>query len=146
MILVSHDKTPGVLEPGKKTLDLPATPVAPEFPAILGWWLLPSPTMWRYQFNTTRLFKFLIKPVTVVGLIAEHMFGRLDIADQLFRHWAVVRFATRQENGDQASLSICQCMNLRVAPAARAADSLLLLPPFPPLAERCALMWVESII
>ena len=39
-----------------------------------------------------------------------------------------------------ASASACI---LRVAPSARAANSLLLLPPFPPAAERCALTWVE---
>src|SRR5713101_6633911 len=42
--------------------------------------------------------------------------------------------------------SICECVYLRVAPSARAANSLLLLPPFPPAAERCAFTCVESII
>jgi hypothetical protein len=42
--------------------------------------------------------------------------------------------------------SICECVNLRVAPSSRTANSLLLLPPFPPAAERCALTCVESII
>ena len=37
-------------------------------------------------------------------------------------------------------------MDLRVAPASRATNSLLLLPPFPPDAERWALTCVESII
>ncbi len=50
-----------------------------------------------------------------------------------------MRFAAGQENGDQAAPSIRECVDLRVAPSARAANSLLLLPPFPPDAERCAL-------
>src|SRR6187200_3121138 len=37
-------------------------------------------------------------------------------------------------------------MDLRVAPSARTAHSLLFLPPFPPEAERCAFTCVESII
>src|ERR1700722_16837874 len=37
-------------------------------------------------------------------------------------------------------------MDLRVASASRAADRLILLPPFPPAAERWAFTWVESII
>ena len=57
-----------------------------------------------------------------------------------------VCFASGQQDGDETSLSICECVNLRVAPSARTANSLLLLPPFPPAAERCALTWVESII
>jgi len=44
-----------------------------------------------------------------------------------------------------APFNICKCVNLRVAPSARAANSLLLLPPFPPAAERCAFTCVESI-
>src|SRR5690242_4824908 len=74
------------------------------------------------------------------------MLRRLHPADQALGDRVVVRFASGQQDGDQASLSICECMNLRVAPSARAANSLLLLPPFPPAAERCALMCVESII
>jgi rhodanese-related sulfurtransferase len=35
-------------------------------------------------------------------------------------------------------------MNLRIAPSARAANSLLLLPPFPPAAERCAFSHIEG--
>ena len=57
-----------------------------------------------------------------------------------------MRFAAGQENCDQAAPSIRECVDLRVAPSARAANSLFLLPPFPPDAERCALTWVESII
>ena len=57
-----------------------------------------------------------------------------------------MRFTAGQQDGEKASFSICECMNLRVAPATRTADRLLLLPPFPPEAERWALTWVESII
>jgi hypothetical protein len=47
--------------------------------------------------------------------------------------------------GGEAPFGIFLCVNLRVAPPARAANSLLLLPLFPP-AARCALTCVESII
>src|SRR5580704_12374213 len=55
-------------------------------------------------------------------------------------------FSSGQQDGDQPPLSICECMDLRVAPSARTAHSLLFLPPFPPAAERCAFTCVESII
>jgi hypothetical protein len=44
------------------------------------------------------------------------------------------------------AFSICDCVYLSVAPAARASTRLFFPPPFPPDAERCALMCVESII
>jgi hypothetical protein len=66
-------------------------------------------------------------------------FADFTLRIKAFCDRAVVRFASGQQNGDEASLSICECVDLRVAPSARAANSLLLLPPFPPDAERCAL-------
>jgi hypothetical protein len=66
---------------------------------------------------------------TVVGFVAEHAFGRLHTADQPLGDRAVMRFASGQQDGDEAPLSICECVYLRVAPAARAANSLFVLPP-----------------
>ena len=43
------------------------------------------------------------------------------------------------------AIRIAQCVDFRGASAARATDRLFMLPPFPPLAERCALIEVESI-
>ena len=42
----------------------------------------------------------------------------------------IVRLTAGQQNGEEAPLSICKCVYLRVAPSARAANSLLLLPPY----------------
>src|SRR6202040_2352001 len=80
-------------------------------------------------------------------LVAQHPFRRLHSADQALRDRAIMRFASSQQDGEKAPFSICECVYLRVAPSARAANSLLLLPPpFPPAAERCAFTCVESII
>src|SRR5205814_2684345 len=92
------------------------------------------------------LMQFVAEFAAVVTLVAEQPFRRLHSADQALRDRAIMRFASSQQDGEKAPLSICECVNLRVAPAARAANSLLLLPPFPPAAERCALTCVESII
>src|SRR6266542_624018 len=73
-------------------------------------------------------------------------FRRLHSADQALRDRAIMRLSSGQQDGEKAPFSICECVNLRVAPSARAANSLLLLPPFAPAAERCAFTCVESII
>jgi hypothetical protein len=54
--------------------------------------------------------------------------------------------AVAQQEGKKTSFGITDSMYFRIAPATRASDRLILLPPFPPAAERCALMRVESII
>ena len=83
---------------------------------------------------------------TVISLVAEELGSGLDATDETLGRWAIMRVAPTQEKGKKTAFSICECVDLRVAPAARAADRLFLLPPFPPEAERCALMCVESII
>jgi hypothetical protein len=57
-----------------------------------------------------------------------------------------VGLATGQQDGKKAAFSICDCVDFRVSPAARAADRLLKFPLFAPDAERWALTCVESII
>ena len=85
------------------------------------------------------LIQFVAQLGAIVGLIAEHPLGWLHSADEALRDRAVVCLASGQQDGKEAPFSICECVDLRVAPSARAANSLLLLPPFPPAAERCAL-------
>src|SRR5262249_48780520 len=43
---------------------------------------------------------------------------------------AIVCFTCGQQDGDKAPFNICECVNLRIVPSARAANSLLFLPPF----------------
>ena len=57
----------------------------------------------------------------------------------------VVDVARGQQQNARAPLLIGQRVELARPPAARMADGLEERPPFPPAAERCALMWVLSI-
>ena len=76
------------------------------------------------------LVQFLAEFGTIVGSIAEHAPRWSHSADQSLRDRTIVRLASSQQDSDKAPFSICECMNLRVAPSARAANSLLLLPLF----------------
>ena len=51
-----------------------------------------------------------------------------------------MRLAAGQQDGKKTAFSICDCVDFRIAPAARATNRLFLLPLFAPEAERCALM------
>jgi hypothetical protein len=77
---------------------------------------------------------------TVVGLVPEKLLCRLGPSDQALCAWTVMGFAAAQEDGKKTAFSICDCVDFRIAPAARAANRLLLFPLFAPDAERCALM------
>jgi hypothetical protein len=76
----------------------------------------------------------------IVGFVAEQLSGRLGAADQALSRRAIVLLPTRQQDGKKTAFSICDCVDFRVAPAARASNRLVLFPLFPPEAERCALM------
>ena len=108
-------------------------------------WLFPVAAIWNDRLGSA-LIQFLAQFGAVVCLVAKHPFRRLYSADQALRDRAIMRFTSSQQDGEKAPFSICECVYLRVAPSARAANSLLLLPPFPPAAERCAFTCVESII
>ena len=141
-LVVAGCDAPKVLQSVEGTLDSPAQIVEALRESER---LLPASTIWDDRLSSA-LVQFLAQFTTIVSLVAKHMFCRLHSADQAVRDWAIVRFTAGQQNGDEASFSICECVDLRVASSARAADGLLLLPPFPPDAERCALTCVESII
>ena len=82
----------------------------------------------------------------VIGLVAKKPLRDPAGADDGLGRRTVVRRAAGQQEGNKTSLGISDSMDLRIPPATRASDRLILLPPFPPAAERCALTWVESII
>jgi hypothetical protein len=74
----------------------------------------------------------LAQPCAVVCLVDEQLLGRFSSTDQACGRRAVVRLAAGQQDGKEAAFAICDCVDFRVAPAARAADRQFLLPLFRP--------------
>jgi len=107
---------------------------------------LPAVGFVGYDGGRATLFQPLAQLVAVIGLIPHQLLCGSGSADETAGERVVVRLATAQEDGKRTAFSICKCVDLRVAPAAARPDRLFLLPPFPPAAERCALMCVESTI
>ena len=80
---------------------------------------------WVFAIGRARDHGFsaaICKPVTqlcaIVSLVPEQLFRRLGSADQTFRDRAIVRLATGHEDGKKTAFSICECVDLRIAPAA----------------------------
>ena len=140
--VVAGCDAPEVLQSVERRLDAPAQLVEA---LVEGERLFPIAPIWNDRFGAA-LVQLLAQFGAVIGRVAEHALRWLHSSDQALCERAIVRLASSQQDGDKSSLSICECINLRVSPSARAANSLLLLPPLPPAAERWALMCVESII
>lgn len=68
-----------------------------------------------------RLGAAIVQPVSqlgaVVGLVAEQLLSGLCPSDQARGRWTIVRLAAGQEDGKKTAFSICECMDLRIAPA-----------------------------
>lgn len=54
---------------------------------------------------------------TVIGFVAEQLDGCFGAADEALGRRAIVRLAAGQKDGKKTAFSICQCVDLRIAPA-----------------------------
>ena len=64
--------------------------------------------------------------------------------NQSLRRLAIRGLTAGQEEGERAAPAVAERVDLGRATAPADAEGLNLRPPFPPVAERCALTWVES--
>jgi hypothetical protein len=64
------------------------------------------------------IFQPLPQRCAVVGLVAEKLPGWLGATDEARGRRTIVRRPAGQEDGKKTAFSICECVDLRVAPAA----------------------------
>jgi hypothetical protein len=71
----------------------------------------------RHDGLGAAIFQPLPQVCAVVGGVAEQLGGCLGAPDQAPGGRTIVRLAAAQEDGKKAAFSICQCVDLRIAPA-----------------------------
>ena len=71
----------------------------------------------RHDGRGAAILQPLAQLCTVVGGVANQLGGGLGAPDKALGGRAIVRLATAQEEGKKTALSICQCVDLRIAPA-----------------------------
>jgi hypothetical protein len=84
--------------------------------------------------------------IGVISLVADQPGAGRSVAEQRRRDVDVGDVAAGQAEGERPAPAVDGGVDFGRAPTARAADGLLLLPPFAPLAARCARTAVLSII
>ena len=62
-------------------------------------------------------FQPLPQLCAVVSLVTEKLPGRFGAADQTLGRRTIVRLAAAQQDGKKTALSICDCVDFRIAPA-----------------------------
>ena len=69
----------------------------------------------------------------IIGFVSKHLPRWFGAPDQWLCRWTVMRLTAAQQDGKKAAFSICDCVDFRIAPAARASNRLVLLPLFLPM-------------
>lgn len=83
--------------------------------------------------------------VRVIRFVSHKVPDRAGALDQLYCDCDVVGIAGGQDEDARPAFAVRERVELTRAPAARGSERLLEGPPFPPAADRCALMCVLSI-
>ena len=125
-LVVSGGDAPEVLQSVERILDTPAQLVEALAEAER---LLPVAAVGNDRLGPA-LVQLLAQFGAVIRPVGKQPIWCPNSTDQALRDWTIVRLACGQQDSNQAPLSICECINLRVAPSARTAHSLIFLPLF----------------
>lgn len=90
------------------------------------------------------LFEKGAKRIRVITLVGQKFLDAGDKADAFLRHDAIGGVARRQNQHPRAEKLIDDRVDFAIAAALREPDRLEFGPPFPPLAQRWALIWLLS--
>lgn len=138
--VVSCSDTPKILQSAEAALDDVAPPVGSLVEAVQGDPVgLVGNDRPRSDAEDQRAER-----IAIVAFVGEERAHRRCECQHIGRSGNVGVLAWRQMDGAGPAEWIAQRMDFRGTPTARASDRLGMLPPFPPLAERCALIDVES--
>ena len=139
--VVTSSDTPETLEPAEATLDDIAPFIGALVEAVEGH---PVGFVWNDGLGTT-IDDFGAKAVAVVAFVPNEGRHRRREFQEGRRSGNICVLARSEMKCARFAIRVAQRVDFRGPPAARAADRLFMLPPFPPLAERCALIEVESM-
>ncbi len=105
--------------------------------------LLPVGLAWNDDLDFS-LFQGGAKRVGVIGLVCHELLDPGDAADAVLCYDAIGGVARGQDEGPRPEILVDNRVYLAVSTALRDPDGLKPGPPFPPLAQRCALTWELS--
>jgi len=139
--IVASCDTSEILEAAETALDDVATLIGALVEAVEG---DPVGFVWNDGLGTT-IDDFGAKAVAIVSFVANEGRHGWREFQKGWRCGNICVLAWSEMKCARSAVRVTQCVDFRGPPAARAADRLFMLPPFPPLAERCALIEVESM-
>jgi hypothetical protein len=126
VIFPASDEAAVVVEPGKEAFHLPASAVATQFAAVLGFSAAAISLVRRDEADAMFLPQVLIQPVAVVSRVADHSF-RLGLGEALLDGtFDKFRFMWRSAGdaaGDRKTMAVCDRHDFTAFSSASRADS-----------------------
>jgi hypothetical protein len=108
--------------------------------------ILPEPVaLWRNIGRGALIFDLSPDSISIIAFITMQERCVIELIKQNVRCGAVGNVAAGQQKPDRTTETVSQGMDFGGASTTRTTDRLILLPPFPPDAQRCAFTAEESI-
>ena len=126
VVFPANDDATIIMEPGKQTLDFPATTVAPQDATVLGDGSAPVPAVRRDQFHTEMFAYALIQRIAVVGFIADQSlrcFAEESALERGFDERGFIRRSADHVHGDRKTMAVCDCHDFAAFAAFCRADT-----------------------
>ena len=115
MIFVTNNQAAEILQPRKKSFDLPTTTIPTKSSSILSSRSFPLLSMRGDHFNPC-CCQFFVQGITVVGFIADQPLWELvdkALNDGICDKGDFMRRSSRCVNGDRKTSAVCHCHDLR---------------------------------
>ena len=115
MVFVSHRDAPEVVHPGKESLDLPSSSVAPQWSSVLSPCDDPVVSVWRDELDSL-LSHSSIEPVAVIRKIPNKSLrpgASVALGESVLDKGDFMWLSRRRVDGDRKTSAVCHCHELR---------------------------------
>src|SRR5580658_8987466 len=126
VVLPANDDATVIMEPSEQTLDLPATTVAAQHPAVLRRFSVSRGAVRRNQLNTKTLANLGVQRIAVVSAIADQplgSFGEEAPLDGGFDESCFMRRSAGHVHGERKTMAVCDCHDFAAFAAFCRADT-----------------------
>ena len=126
IVFPARDDTAKVMKPSKQTLDLPTTPVAAQYAAVLRGLPAAHGRMRCNQFHPEALAHPRVQRIAVVGTIADQSLGSFSEEAPLeggFDEFCFMRRSAGHVHGDRKTMAVADRHDFAAFAAASRADS-----------------------
>jgi hypothetical protein len=126
VVFPANDDAAKVVKPREQALDLPATPVATQYPTILRCFSAARGVVWSNQLHTKTFANLGVQWIAVVGAVTDQTLGSLGEEASLdggFDESCFMRRSAGHVHGERKTMAVCDCHDFAAFAAFCRADT-----------------------